>query len=608
MIENPLMNFLTKSAYTPWINNDLPEITNSNSWENFSYDPEVLARHKYNAELNAQQLAAAEAANTAGKQKLLRFYETGEGYEPWMDPHIASHFGVKAEDLKDPRVLNRIYKRFKGAPHKVLQGLGQESSAPAMGPTGVPWNPGGSALNSNYRDAILKRIENYAAQKANDFTNAANSSLNELGQYGSAEDTSTPDLSIEDPGLIEEQINSTPPVVNTRVPEVPISSPVVNPVLYPVDKTDYTNRLNEAQNQLSQKRVAFNPGPSLPNSALTAAGGADVSFQAPAIDIPEFNPAPKPAPASPAAQATQNPFTAINVADYNKPYGLDDARAIVAQGLDGKSAAPTVTGATNATAPAATPSAAPVQQEVPESAGEVAPQSKSTAVKNPLISIEQARELLAKGIAPTSIGGYHQTLGSDGTNPQAQQELELMDKDPTYNPFANTQAKYVQKLNRMRLSDQYNPEVIRAESQRIQQNQAKLDADRRSRMNAARYYAGQGVQGARDYHNYMTRGGQLSQAGQQWRDNFNVAGWNQQQSQAQRQQAQPQQTQWKSVLDGPRDPGEQAYMRSVLGYADTGSGVGSHAAGRTWAAKNNSSNGLSTPAAKPVKNPITQPK
>lgn len=274
---------------------------------------------------------AAEAARrrAPGEQKLLRFYETGEGYEPWMDPHIASHFGVKAEDLKDSRVLNKIYRRFKGVPNKVLQGLGQEGSVPAMGPIVT-------ALNSNYRDAILKRIESYAAQKANDFTNAANSSLNELGQYDSPEDTSTPDLSIEDPGLIEEQVSPTPPVVNTRVP---ISSPVVNPVLYPVDKTDYTNRLNEAQNQLSQERAAFNPGPSLPNSALTAAGGADVSFQAPAIDIPEFNaaptpslpnsaltaggdlglqapaidipefnPAPKPAPVAPAAQATQNPF------------------------------------------------------------------------------------------------------------------------------------------------------------------------------------------------------------------------------------------------------------------------------------------------------------
>lgn len=311
---------------------------------------------------------------------------------------------------------------------------------------------------------------------------------------------------------------------------------------------------------------------------------------------------------APAATPTQNPFTTINIADYNKPYNLDDARAIAAQGVDGKTVAPAVTNATNTTTASSTPTAAPAQQEIPEFAVAAAPQSKSTTVKNPLISIEQARELLAKGIAPTSIGSYHQTLGADGTNAQAQQELELMDKDPTYNPFANTQAKYVQKLNRMRLSDQYNPEVIRVENQRIQQNQAKLDADRRSRMNAARYYAGQGVQGARDYHNYMTRGGQLSQAGQQWRDNFDVAGWNQQQAQVQRQQAQPRQTQWRSVLDGPRDPGEQAYMRSVLGYADTGSGVGSHAAGRAWAAKNNSKNGLSSSVGKPVKNPITQSK
>lgn len=236
---------------------------------------------------------------------------------------------------------------------------------------------------------------------------------------------------------------------------------------------------------------------------------------------------------------------------------------------------------------------------------------KSTAVKNPLISIQQARELLAKGIAPTSAGGYSQILGSDGTNALAQQELELMDKDPTYNPFANIQAKHVQKLNRMRLLDQYNPEVIMAENQRIQQNQAKLDADRRSRMDAAKYYAGQGVQGARDYHSYMTRGGQLSQAGQQWRDNFDVAGWNQQQAQAQAQpQAQLQQvnkTKFRAqqpttnpVLAQaplgvkPRPVDEQASMRKTLGHADTGVGVGSHEAANTYNTANNKANGLSS--------------
>ena len=198
----------------------------------------------------------------------------------------------------------------------------------------------------------------------------------------------------------------------------------------------------------------------------------------------------------------------------------------------------------------------------------------ATDVKNPLISIEQARGLLAKGIAPTSIGGYSQILGSDGTNARAQQELELMDKDPTYNPFANTQAKYVQKLNRMRLLDQYDPKVIMAENQRIQHNQAKLDADRRSRMNAAQYYAGQGVQGASDYHNYMTRGGQLSQAGQQWRDNFDVAGWNRQQQanktkfRAQQPTTNPMQVQAPLGVE-PRPVAEQAAMRKVLGHADT---------------------------------------
>jgi hypothetical protein len=118
-------------------------------------------------------------------------------------------------------------------------------------------------------------------------------------------------------------------------------------------------------------------------------------------------------------------------------------------------------------------------------------------------------------------------------------------------------------------------------------------------MNAAKYYAGQGVQGAYDYHNYMTRGGQLSQAGQQWRDNFDVTGWNQQQQanktkfRAQQPTTNPVQVQAPLGV-GPRPVAEQASMRKALGYADTGVGVGSHAAADAYNTASNKSNGLTT--------------
>ena len=53
MLENTLMNFLIKSANTPWVSNDLPEITNNDSWENLSYDPDVLANNKIIAAISA---------------------------------------------------------------------------------------------------------------------------------------------------------------------------------------------------------------------------------------------------------------------------------------------------------------------------------------------------------------------------------------------------------------------------------------------------------------------------------------------------------------------------------------------------------------------------
>lgn len=52
---------------------------------------------------------------------------------------------------------------------------------------------------------------NGEASNADDFANAVNSSLGELGQYGNEESTDVaPDLHIEDPGLIDKQVRSAP--------------------------------------------------------------------------------------------------------------------------------------------------------------------------------------------------------------------------------------------------------------------------------------------------------------------------------------------------------------------------------------------------------------
>lgn len=301
-------------------------------------------------EENAQQRAAIEA----GKRKLMHFYKTGEGYEPFMDPHIASHFGVKAEALNDPRVLNAIYKRLTGVPNEILQIDKYNGPTPAMGPVGTSWNPVGSVMDSDYRNAILKRIENYSARRAKDFTNAAKSSLGELGQFGDIEDTSTPDLNIEDPGLIEEQANSTPPVVDTIVPEAITASPVVNPVVNPVDKSDYTSRLNEEQKQLNREQGAgavaqHVNGSDISSTSDTPAapiiGNANTPVGAESQAVQNVNssntlstpatPAPS-APNAPVAvnvQAVQNPFyspkaiTRQQMRQYRRYTGANDMKS-----------------------------------------------------------------------------------------------------------------------------------------------------------------------------------------------------------------------------------------------------------------------------------------
>lgn len=301
-------------------------------------------------EENAQQRAAIEA----GKRKLMHFYKTGEGYEPFMDPHIASHFGVKAESLNDPRVLNAIYKRLTGVPNEILQIDKYNGPTPAMGPVGTSWNPGGSAMDFDYRNAILKRIENYTKQKADNF---ANSSLEELGQFGATEDISTPDLNIEDPGLMETQVNSTPPVVDTIMPEAITASPVVNPVINPVDKSDYTSHLNEAQKQLNREQGAgevvqnvnssnissTSDTPAAPVAPITGNADTPVVTEPQAVqNVNSSNTLSTPATPAPSApnapvavnvQSVQNPFyspkaiTRQQMRQYRRYTGANDMKS-----------------------------------------------------------------------------------------------------------------------------------------------------------------------------------------------------------------------------------------------------------------------------------------
>lgn len=226
MAENILMNFLIKRAYTPWVNNELPEITNSDSWENFSYDPDVLANHEYNSALNAL------------KRSL--------GPEAWN------------------KFVNDVNYRYRGQPNEYelknfLKAYNIQNSGPVV-------------QDSN---KLVVSPESLPQVTVNPFE-AADNILSQYRPETQSEETVSNSVPTSAPDAIPGTAS-----VPTAVPE-PTPAPATVPAV---------------------------TSPALPSSALTAAGGANVSFQTPTVNIPEFNSAPKTAPApAPSAQATQNPF------------------------------------------------------------------------------------------------------------------------------------------------------------------------------------------------------------------------------------------------------------------------------------------------------------
>lgn len=529
-----LKEFLVKAAYTPWVRNDKPEITNSDS-SFASASQDALSKLKFDAQLNAIKRTDPEQyeylmnlpssiytdeefMNPAQKNlarlerdQVARQYNSGKSIGlPFMpevtidSPKIPQEIENYAQALQQlPQAKARLNDSIGTSANALLNRInpnysvkppfaGIKPAAPKLDPTAVQVSLPKAVKNTTIAptniDSLVANADLNGIQLASSPASAAGTvALDSLADFN-------PNASLQD---------------GTYLP--PVKAPAIS------------------TEQADTQQTPAPASPSLPNSASTA--GGDSGLQAPTIDIPEFNAS---------TQSVQPPL-----------------------------------------APNTTP--APAQP-----------------IKAPAISTEQARQLLSRGYTPTSIGGYSQVIGSDGTNPMAAKYIARMDVDPSYNPFANTKSKYVDKLQGALVDPSTDPKVIQQQAATARAMQAKRDEDRRTRMQAAKQLATQGNTGAADYLAYMQSGKPMTAAGQQFNDTFDTAAYRQQQAQA----AKPQQTQWKSALDGPRDPGEQAYMRSVLGYADTGSGVGSHAAGRAWAAKNNSENGLSASAVKPVKNPL----
>lgn len=94
--------------------------------------------------------------------------------------------------------------------------------------------------------------------------------------------------------------NTTPAPVaapNQAPAAAPATTPVTAPVSNPVSSTS-----------ASAPSVAPT-SPSLPSGALTAEGGGAISFQAPSVNIPEFNTNPQPA-AAPSMASSQAPASA----------------------------------------------------------------------------------------------------------------------------------------------------------------------------------------------------------------------------------------------------------------------------------------------------------
>lgn len=549
-----LKEFLVKAAYTPWVRNNKPAITNSDSlFESASQD--ALAKLKFNAQLNTLK-------RTDPKQ-----------YEYLMN--------LPSNIYTDEAFMNPAQKNL--ASLESDQAARQYNSSKSVG---LPFMPEVTIDVPK----IPREIENYAqalqqlpqtkARLNDSIRTSANTLLERINPNYSVKPPFAgikPVISKLDPTAIQVQLPKA--IKNTTIEPTNIDSFIANADLNGVHPDSSPTSTSTAGTVNLDNLPDFNPNDSLQDGTYI-----------PPVMAPDIN-RPKPS-----QQVSTTPITSK----------LDPAAEQVAKQYNssksvGRPFMPKVTidppkisqeienyAKSLQQAPVKAPAISAEQTSIKTPVSS----NQQISAKTPAISAEQARQLLARGITPTSIGGYAQFLGADGSNPQANGFIARMDANPNYNPFAKTKRKYIDKLQGVLADPSYDPQVIHQRNINTAASQTRKDAERRIRMQTAQQMAAQGNTGAQNYLNYMRGGKSMTTAGQQFVNTYNT---NSRRLQQRRQQtAKPfvNTAKWNSVLDGPRPIGENAAMRKALGYPDTGSGAGSHAAANKWIAKNNTENGV----------------
>lgn len=213
---------------------------------------------------------AQEESERLGWEKLQNTLRTGQGYQDWMGEYFLDGLGLRnLEQLDDPKVQEYFLRKAEGKDPGNMHAVGL-------------YQPAGFFKKRDSEGRLLNAAVEYIKNKRN------------IASV-KPQETSQP-VSIPAPEPTASQI-SVPASVQTSTPS-PTPSPTFTPA--PVAAPEPTP---------APATVPAVTSPALPSSALTAAGGANVSFQTPTVNIPEFNSAPKTAPAPAlSAQATQNPF------------------------------------------------------------------------------------------------------------------------------------------------------------------------------------------------------------------------------------------------------------------------------------------------------------
>ena len=205
---------------------------------------------------------AQEESERLGWEKLQNTLRTGQGYQDWMGEYFLDGLGLRdLKQLDDPKVQEYFLSKAEGKDPGDMHAVGL-------------YQPAGFFKKRDSEGRLLKAAVEYIKNKRNTAS---------VKPQETAQPASTP---------------APAPTASQVSAPVQVSSPA--PATAPAPAS--------ADASTSVPASAPATTPTLPSNALTAAGGANVSFQTPTVNIPEFNPAPKPAPAVPAAQATQNPF------------------------------------------------------------------------------------------------------------------------------------------------------------------------------------------------------------------------------------------------------------------------------------------------------------